>query len=166
MLLTEGTGTERLLERLRQGAFLVVRAPGAVNVMTVSCGLVGQAWMRPALAVMVRRSRHTHALLAAAEGFALCLPGEGRFEAELRFCGTHSGRAVDKPAACGLDLVDGEAAGTALVAGCAWNLVCRKLAGLPLPPGQPVAGLAAALDPDGDPHTFFVGELLRTLAAG
>jgi flavin reductase (DIM6/NTAB) family NADH-FMN oxidoreductase RutF len=73
----------------------------------------------------------------------LAWPGEDLAEATL-FCGTHSGRKVDKMARTGLCPLPADCVGAPLIAECIANLECR------------VTGRMTTGD-----HTIFAAEVLR-----
>ena len=94
------------------------------------------------MAISVGASRYTHDLIAKSGEFVLAWPGEDLAEATL-YCGTHSGRDVDKFEKTGLSLLQGEHVGAPLIAECVANLECRVT-------GQMTTG----------DHTIFAGEVL------
>jgi flavin reductase (DIM6/NTAB) family NADH-FMN oxidoreductase RutF len=96
----------------------------------------------PMMAVSVAPSRFTHDLIVNAGEFVLAWPGEDLDEATL-FCGTRSGRDVDKFKAMNLTPATGEVVKAPLVEECVANLEC-KLA------GQMTTG----------DHTVFAGEIV------
>jgi flavin reductase (DIM6/NTAB) family NADH-FMN oxidoreductase RutF len=96
----------------------------------------------PMMAISVAPTRFTHELIAKSGQFVLAWPGEGLAKATL-FCGTHSGRDVDKFAVMKLTPVRGEHVRAPLVHECIANLECRLA-------GQMTTG----------DHTVFAGEVL------
>jgi len=96
----------------------------------------------PMMAIGVAPSRFTHDLIVNSGEFVLAWPGEDLAKATI-WCGTHSGRDVDKFAETGLTAVKGTIVGAPLVTECAANLECRLVGQLPT----------------GD-HTILVGEVL------
>jgi len=96
------------------------------------------------MAISVAPARFTHGLIEGSGEFVLAWPGEDLAEATL-FCGTKSGRDVDKFAETGLTPVPGDMVGAPLIEECIANLECR------------VAGRLTTGD-----HTIFAGEVLRT----
>ncbi len=85
-----------------KGALLsVVRPSGEVNTMTVSWGQAGVLWNKDVCTVYVRPTRYTYGFCEEAEIFTLSFLDEGKKDV-LSFCGTKSGRDVDKFEACGL----------------------------------------------------------------
>jgi len=94
------------------------------------------------MAVSVAPSRFTHELIRRSGEFVLAWPGEDLAEATL-FCGTRSGRDVDKFAETGLTPLPARYVKAPLIAECVANLECR------------VAGTLRTGD-----HTIFAGEIL------
>lgn len=96
----------------------------------------------PMMAISVAPSRFTHDLIAKAGAFVLAWPGESLAAATL-FCGTRSGRDLDKFKAAGLTPLKARHVSVPLVAECNVNMECR------------LAGKLTAGD-----HTIFAGEIL------
>lgn len=71
------------------------------NMMTVSWGMLGELWNKDVCAVFVRPQRHTFKFTENGEHFTLTfLPDE--MKNVLSFCGSKSGRDVDKVKETGL----------------------------------------------------------------
>lgn len=94
------------------------------------------------MAISVAPGRFTHDLIANSGEFVLAWPGEDLAEATM-FCGTKSGRDVDKFKEMNLTAVQGEQVKTPLIKECVANLECRLDGSLTT----------------GD-HTIFAGEVL------
>ena len=74
---------------------------GSPNVMTIGWATFGVVWSRPVCMVMVRPTRYTFALIEESGAFTVNVPAPG-MEDVLDFCGSNSGRDVDKIKALGL----------------------------------------------------------------
>ncbi|MEA3355954.1 MAG: flavin reductase family protein [Candidatus Bipolaricaulota bacterium] len=112
-----------------EGAFLVVLdKEGKGNPMTIGWGEVGIVWSLPVFTVLVRRSRYTYLCLQSSGEFTVNVPSPGTLENELQFCGTKSGRDLDKAAACELTLIAGRKVKTPVIEECALHYECRILA--------------------------------------
>ena len=75
-------------------------AAGAFNVMTIAWGGVGCMWDRPLVLVVVRPTRYTYEFMEKYPDFTLNqFPPE--FADKLDYCGSRSGRDVDKIKHCG-----------------------------------------------------------------
>lgn len=86
-----------------KGALLTVkRSDGKVNTMTVSWGTSGVLWNKEVCTVFVRPQRYTHEFCENSSIFTLSFFGKERRDT-LSFCGTKTGRDVDKFATCGLN---------------------------------------------------------------
>jgi flavin reductase (DIM6/NTAB) family NADH-FMN oxidoreductase RutF len=105
-----------------EGVFLVVLDKnGRANSMTIGWGEVGIIWSRPVFTVLVRRSRYTYDCLLSADSFTVNVPSTGQLEEELLFCGTKSGRDLDKAAACGLTLIAAREVSSPIIEECAFT---------------------------------------------
>lgn len=146
-----------------QGAFLVaVDARGRSNAMTIGWLQIGTVWARPICQVLVRPSRHTHRCIAGTGEFTVAVP-LGKMGEELAFCGSRSGREVDKFAALGLRTLPGKAIQVPLLADCALAYECRTVARAELTlEGVLDAGIRSKYYGRGDLHTLFYGEVLAT----
>ena len=73
----------------------------ACNTMTIGWCQVGQLWGQPTCTVYVRPERYTYEFMEAHDYFTVSvLPASEK--QIISFCGTKSGREVDKIAECGL----------------------------------------------------------------
>lgn len=112
-------------KEISKGALLTVALPnGRVNTMTVSWGQAGVLWNKDVCTVYVRPERYTYAFCENSDVFTLSFLGE-EFKDALTFCGTKSGRDVDKFESCGLkyELKDG----ACILADATVTLVLKKL---------------------------------------
>lgn len=110
------------------GAFLVVLdRDGKANAMTIGWGEMGTVWSRPVFTVLVRQSRYTHSCLQSSESYTVNVPGPNTLKEELLFCGTKSGRDIDKVAACGLTLAASKEVNTPIIEECVLHYECRIL---------------------------------------
>ena len=90
------------LDKLNGGALLTaVKENGEINTMTVSWGGAGILWGKQVAFIFVRPQRHTFTFTEGECKMSLSFFDEGKKEI-LTFCGTKSGRDIDKITACGL----------------------------------------------------------------
>ncbi len=94
--------TAKLMERIKKGAFLTVKADGIVNTMTIGWATIGYIWQKPIFMVAVRDSRHTFTLLEKTDNFTVTVPAGDEYDKAVVFCGTKSGRDFDKFKQCDL----------------------------------------------------------------
>ena len=90
-----------------KNALLTAGDREACNTMTVSWCQVGTLWNQPVCTVYVRPERYTYGFIDAADCFTVSvLPAEHK-KTTMIYCGTKSGRDVDKIKACGLTVCYG-----------------------------------------------------------
>ena len=119
---------------------------GKHNVMTASW--VSQVSFRPLLImVSIAPERYTYELIQKSGEFVASILAEDQAEIA-DFCGTHSGREVDKVSALGIRTRPGQAVKVPILADCLANIECR----------------VTATYPAGD-HVLFVGEVVGGSAA-
>ena len=149
---------EKVMAQVQAGAFLTVRARDRLNTMTIGWATIGIAWRREVLMVMVRNSRHTYSLIEEAPDFTVSVPS-GDLKRELAFCGTKSGRAVDKFAECRLQTQAGRQTASPIVRVPGVHFECRIVYKSPIDPAQ-LDPEFAPLYPERDYHTLYFGEIL------
>ena len=138
---------------------LLVAGAEKPNPMTVSWGGMGTLWHRPVVTVYVRPTRHTFALLNGRPEFTLNFLPAARKSA-LQFCGSHSGRDLDKWTAAGLAPEPSASVAVPRVAGARLALECRTLSTLDLDPSRFLDAAVEAEYPQKDYHRVFLGQVL------
>jgi len=141
------------------GAFLTTKVGDVKNTMAIGWGSVGHCWGKPVFTVVVRDSRYTYELMEKAAEFTVSIPLTDQMQEQLDFCGTKSGRDLDKFQQCPLKVVDGKEVDVPIIADCELHYECRILAKLRLEPEN----LHESCDqwyPEKDYHTFYVGEIV------
>ena len=94
---------DHILKAVKQGVLLTTKAGEKVNTMSISWGTLGIQWGLPIFTVFVRGCRHTSPMLEENAEFTINIPLEVADKEIIRFCGTKSGRDVDKFQALGLE---------------------------------------------------------------
>jgi flavin reductase (DIM6/NTAB) family NADH-FMN oxidoreductase RutF len=106
--------------------------PAAVNLISVgvqkpnifTLGIVGAPCSRPPmLTLSVQPHRYSYQLLKEVGQFVVNFPTAEMVD-EMLYCGTHSGREVDKWAACGFTPIKGQVVDVPLIAECPVNIEC------------------------------------------
>jgi flavin reductase (DIM6/NTAB) family NADH-FMN oxidoreductase RutF len=149
---------ETVMKKIPEGVFLTVKAGAALNTMTIGWATFGYAWRKPVMMVMVRDSRHTFGIIEKAADFTVSIPS-GDMKKEIAFCGTKSGRDVDKFKACGLETAPGRQVGSPIIRVPGIHFECRIVYRNPIDPAQ----LARDYDPiypQKDYHTLYFGEIV------
>ncbi len=132
------------------------------NPMTASWGGLGFLWNRPVAFVVVRPQRYTYELIEVSPTFTLTFYGAAHRDA-LTYCGSYSGRDVDKVAETGLTPVTG-ATGAVYFEEARLVLECRKLYAQDLKETSFIdTGLVDQHYAARDFHRLYVGEIVRVL---
>lgn len=149
---------EEVMAQIKKGAFLTVKSGDACNTMTIGWTLIGYAWQRPVLMVLVRTSRHTFKFIDKAADFTVTVPTTDLHDA-LMFCGTKSGRDVDKYKACNLVLAESCKVLSPIISTPAIQFECKILLKTPMDPTCLDKG-CEGLYPARDYHTLYFGEIV------
>ena len=150
---------EKAIRQIEEGAFLIVQAGDAVNVMTIGWASIGCIWGRPMMTVLVRHSRYTFAVIEHAADFAVCVPLVDMRQ-ELEICGSQSGRAFDKLKKCRLELFPSEKIKTPVLNFPGIHFECRIAYTSPMVPMHLIDSYKH-LYPTGDYHSIYFGEIMR-----
>jgi flavin reductase (DIM6/NTAB) family NADH-FMN oxidoreductase RutF len=150
---------ERAMAQIQKGAFLTVRAGNDVNTMTIGWALIGFVWRKPILMVAVRKTRHTFSIIERASDFTVSVPS-GNMQEALMFCGSKSGRDVDKYKACKIQLADALKVISPVIRTPGLHFECRIVFKSAMDP-EFLDGEYEALYPAKDYHTLYFGEILE-----
>jgi flavin reductase (DIM6/NTAB) family NADH-FMN oxidoreductase RutF len=134
---------------------------GDFNAMTVSWGFFGTFWHKPVVITGVRPQRHTLSFLEKYDSFTLCaFPPE--FQENLNYCGTKSGKEVNKIQECGLTPIPGDAVNAPGFEQAELIIECKILY------SDAMKGkcfldksLIKSIYPDRDFHRLFFGEVMK-----
>ncbi len=132
-----------------------------LNTMTASWGALGELWSRRVAFAFVRPQRHTYRFMEENGLFTLSFFPEEQRDI-LKYCGTHSGRDVDKVAETGLrPFVPVE--GATGFEQARLVLVCRKLYTQDLDPDRFIDPAIEEMYPEKGYHRMYVGEIVSVL---
>ena len=146
-----------ITRQLPKGAFLMVRD----NPMTIGWGQFGVLWGKQTFTVYVRKSRYTHELLNQSDTFTVSVPACGTLSHELAFCGTKSGRDINKIQNLNASLFANRFGADDGFKGCKFHIECRILFRSDLDEHHlEDAQLMNRYYAGGDAHTMYVGEIL------
>jgi len=119
---------DEIIEKLSgNGVFLNSSYKGNINTMTIGWGSFGVIWSRPVITVAVRYSRHTYELINKSGVFTISVPVNNVLKKELAFCGSRSGRDIDKFKETGLTAVNGRKVGVPVIGECGMHFECRVI---------------------------------------
>lgn len=150
---------KEILEAVSKGVLMTTCADGEVDTMTISWGTMGIQWGKPIFIVFVRESRHTKTLVDKNPEFTINVPFGGCNKNILAFCGTKSGRDVNKIQELGLTLENGETVSVPAIKELPLTLECKVI----YKQEQDKDALAPfAMEryyKEGDFHTAYYGEI-------
>jgi len=127
------------------------------NTMTASWGGFGILWNQPVAFIFVRPPRYTYEFLEKYDGFTLSFFPRG-YRKILNYCGSKSGRDVDKAAETGLiPLETGK--GNVYFSGALMVFECRKLYYQDLDPGHFLDHRIQSNYPLKDYHRMYFGKI-------
>lgn len=141
-----------------KGAFLVTKSDDKANVMTIGWALIGFVWRKPMMMIVVRNSRHTFSIIEKADSFCINVPSK-KMDKELEFCGTKSGRNVDKFKECNLKTLKAQKIKSPILDMPGIHYECKIVYKSAIDPKflNPQYGY---LYPNKDYHTMYFGEIL------
>ncbi|TAL33258.1 MAG: flavin reductase family protein [Spirochaetes bacterium] len=131
------------------------------NTMTASWGGLGVLWNKPVCFCFIRPSRYTWEFMERSTAFTLSFFEES-YRSTLNFCGSRSGRDVNKAAETGLT-VQGPAAGPLYFAEARLVIECTKLYFQDIDPGNFLNPEIEDNYPQKDYHRMYIGEITRCL---
>lgn len=137
-------------------ALLTAGEGGDYNTMTVSWGMTGELWGKDVVTVFVRPQRYTYEFMEKCSNFSLSF-FERDYHRALAFCGSKSGRDVDKAKECGLTLA--ELGGAPAFEEARLVVTCRKLAFADIDPAGFLDHDIEKNYPGRDYHRAYVGEI-------
>ncbi|MBT4820836.1 MAG: flavin reductase family protein [Lentisphaerae bacterium] len=150
---------DETMKQLPKGAFLTVKHKKRLNTMTIGWGTIGIVWAKPVFVAAVRNTRYTYDLIQREAEFTVSLPNFGTCRQELGFCGTNSGKDVDKFAKTGLKAHDALKTTTPVIDIPGLHFECKTLLRAPIAPELLDSSLADVY-PDADYHTFYFGDIV------
>ena len=156
-----------ILKGLTRGVLLTTKAGEQVNTMTIGWGHLGREWNKLTFVVYVRESRYTKALLEESGEFTVNIPVDDSAKQILGFCGTKSGRDVDKIAALGLHLEEGETVNVPGIRELPLTLECKVIYKLKQEPETLPKEILDRFYSEENPqdfrdyHTAYYGEILN-----
>ena len=148
---------EGVMKQIKEGAFLTVKAGEALNTMTIGWATIGFAWRKPIMMVMVRNTRHTYSLIEKAPDFTVSVP-TGNMKKEIAFCGTKSGRDVDKFKECRLKTAASQKVGSPIIQTPGIHFECRIVYKNAIEPTH-LTHEYDQIYPEKDYHTLYFGEI-------
>ena len=142
------------------GLLLVTQGKdGKPNAMAIGWGTIGITWGEPMFAVLVRPSRYSYKLLEENGDFTVNVMPESMKDVVM-YCGTESGRDVDKFAEKDLTAVAGLEASVPIIAESLIAYECRTVGATDPLPETLEAAIRQSAYPNGDYHRIYYGKIL------
>jgi len=153
-----------ILSLIEKGAFLTVQSDAGVNTMAIGWGMMGICWRKPVMMVAVRNSRFTFQLMETADSFTISMPS-GNLRDEIFYCGTKSGRDVDKFEECGLKTAIGQKVSSPIIDTAGMHVECGIIYKRPMDPDF-LRDDFRGLYPQKDYHTLYYGQIVACYERG
>ncbi len=153
---------EETIEKIKsKGAFLVVKSKDnkKINIMTIGWAVIGFMWRKPIMTVMVRESRFTHHIIEKASSFTVGIPTDDLEEA-LDFCGTKSGRDVNKFKAFNIAVIPAKQVNTPIINISGLHYECKIVYKSRINPDFLCKEYKENVYVDNDYHTLYFGEIV------
>jgi flavin reductase (DIM6/NTAB) family NADH-FMN oxidoreductase RutF len=147
------------IRKIKKGAFLTVKAGNELNVMTIGWATFGIIWQKPIMMVAVRSSRHTFGIIEKAGDFTVNVPA-GDMSEEIAFCGSKSGRDVDKLKMCKLEISSSQKVNSPIIKIPGYHYECKIVYKSAINPAYLDKDCDTSLYPKKDYHTLYFGEIL------
>lgn len=116
-----------ILGALKSGILLTTKAEDKVNSMAISWGTLGIEWGKEIFTVFVREHRFTRSMLDCNPEFTINVPYGDFNKKIIGYCGTKSGRNVDKIKDLNLTLVESDEISVPGIKELPLTLECRVL---------------------------------------
>lgn len=153
------------LKQIEKGAFLTVKHKDEINTMTIGWGSISYIWGMPIFMVAVRYSRHTYRLIDRAKEFTVSIPLSNDLRKALGYCGTKSGRDVNKFEECNLTAVDGQKISTPIIGECELHYECQVVYQQAMEPATLDEGIKDKFYPTDDYHVLYFGKIVDSYVA-
>ena len=148
---------EEAMTQIKKGAFLTVKAGSDLNTMAIGWATIGVVWQKPIFMVAVRDSRHTFGIIERAADFTVTVPS-GDMADQIMFCGTKSGKEMDKFKECGLEITDAQQVTSPIINSPGLHFECEIVFKSAMDP-KFLTEKYKKLYNENDYHTLYFGEI-------
>lgn len=153
---------DHFLDRLsRGGVLLTTKADDKINTMTIGWGSISNYWGKPVVIVPVRKSRYTHELIEKSNEFTLSVPKFNELAKQLAYCGSNSGRDVDKFTECNLDIAKSKSIDTPIIKQAYLHYECKILSKVDMTDEHMQKDICDKWYVTNDYHTLYFGEITK-----
>jgi flavin reductase (DIM6/NTAB) family NADH-FMN oxidoreductase RutF len=127
--------------------------------MTIGWATFGFIWQKPVMMVAVRSTRHTFGIIEKAQDFTVTIPS-GNMSKTTAFCGSTSGRDVDKFKKCNLETANGRNVASPIINVPGIHYECKIVYKSAMNPAHLDKNYDKVIYPKKDYHTLYFGEIL------
>lgn len=145
----------------KEWAFITAGNKEKCNTMTVSWGGFGVLWGKNVAFIFIRDSRYTKEFIDENDFFSISFASESYREA-LNYCGSNSGRDVDKYKEAGLTVARRH--DIPYIDEANLVLLCSKMAAVPITEASLSKSLMDKWYADKDMHVLYVAEIIDLMA--
>lgn len=131
----------------------------SVNTMTAAWGGIGFLWKKPVTFIFIRPQRYTFEFIEKYDDFTLCF-FDDKYRNILQYCGTKSGKDVDKIKECGLTPLE-TSSGNIFFEQSKLVIECKKIYFDDIKPGNFIDKKIDDLYPIQDYHRVYFGEIIN-----
>ncbi|MDO5537471.1 MAG: flavin reductase family protein [Desulfovibrionaceae bacterium] len=163
---------KEITQAIPQGVLITTKAGERVNSMTIGWGHLGVIWQRPVFIAFIREGRFTRPLLDEAGEFTINVPFGKAQKKITAYCGTKSGKNVDKVKELGLTLVESELVKAPAIKELPLTLECKVLYRQLQDKAAIPADILASMYPEDkdstncgcnrDAHVAYYGEIVKS----
>lgn len=153
---------EKVLTQLSKGAFLTVSDGINTNTMTIGWSNIGIIWNKPVMMVMVRKSRHTYSIIKNAKDFTVSLPINVDLQKALVYCGSYSGRDVDKIKESQLSVTKSIDIVSPIISQCDMHYECKIIHSQEMIPENLDINIKERFYINDDYHVLYFGEIVNS----
>lgn len=151
---------KEVLNQLPKGAFLTVKDGEKINIMSIGWATFGVIWNKPMLMVAIRKSRYTYELMNNAKDFTVSVPVNVDLRKALKYCGTYSGRDVNKAKECNLTFKKANKVDSPIIAECDYHYECKTLFSQFMDPELLDENIKDRHYPNDNYHMFYFAEIV------
>ena len=118
---------KEITRAISKGILLTTKYGDKTNIMTIGWGTLGIEWTLPIFTVFVREGRFTREMLDKSREFTVNIPYGDYDKKIIGYCGSRTGRNIDKAKDLGLTLVDGDLVAAPAIKEIPLTLECKVL---------------------------------------
>lgn len=120
-----------IMSELKKGILVNTKNADKINTMTIAWGQVGIEWGKMFFTTYIRHGRFTHEQIEKSKEFTVSIPinDENRKSVAkaIAYCGSRSGKDINKFADCNLTIVNGVSVGSPAIKELPLTIECKVI---------------------------------------